>query len=162
MPGFPVRSLIQAFGSRLVNARPIENPEKEVSAERLNLSESLGTASNLIMPRASLIAEWSAVLGRAVVLHQEEAWNVSHSQAHPALQHLGDGAWRYTFAASYRDLDGVLQPVQLFAARCAPIRTGFGDPVYTCQLPVVTESYVEFVTFAASTPTDCRFWLEVF
>jgi hypothetical protein len=154
MAGFPLRTLLTAFGSRLRNARPIEHPELEVDAKRLNLSESVASASSLILPRASLVAELS-ITGAVRILHQEEAWNTDHKQAHPALTRTQTGRYSYSFASSYLDLDGNTIGTDLIMARVFVFEAG------TATVSILGNTVNVFLKLGEQ-DTDMRFWLEVF
>lgn len=157
MPGFPLRSIMQSFGSRLRDARPVEHPELERGAARANLTEHIAAGSSLILPRASLIAQWSVSLGAFEIYHQEEAWNSRHEQAHPTLARLFAGAYTYTFASTYLDLDGVAQPFEILAVRCSVIASN--NPAAGCSH---SANEVLLEVQHSDALADMRFWLEVF
>lgn len=168
MSGFPLRCLRSAFGSILRDARPVEHPELECSATRINLNEHVTAAASLLLPRVSLCAEWIAATSSFQIYHQEEAWNVNHEQAHPTLARSTDGAYSYTFAATYLDADGVAVATNIFAARCTAIQStnsGGGLPVLKSgtELSSASPLVVQFFTYdvAGTSPEDHRFWLEV-
>lgn len=167
MSGFPLRHLLQSFGSRLRDARPIEHPELEVSAARLNLGESIAAASSLLLPRAVLVAQWNVASQTFTIFHQEEAWNLKHEQAHPTLAQITDGAYSYTFASSYLDNDGVSVPTVLPAARLTAVQevsSGGGAPTYSTGTELRPDGVtVEFfIRNSADELINRRFWLEVF
>jgi hypothetical protein len=170
MAGFLLRSLLQSFGSRLRDARPIENPEIEYGAARINRNEGITAAASLLLPRVVLIAEWVAATSSFRILHQEEAWNADHQQAHPVLTRSTDGAYVYTFAATYLDSDGVAVPTDLVSARCTAMQTansGGASPVLKagCEISVSAGPLaVQFFTYdsVGTSLEDHRFWLEVF
>ena len=167
MSGFPLRHYLQSFGSRLRDARPIEHPEFEVNAQRLNLGESISAASSLLLPRVNLIAQWNTANSAFQIFHQSEAWNVRNEQPHPTLAQITDGAYSYTFASSYLDNDGVSVPTLLTAARLTAIQevsSGGGAPTYSTGTELRPDGItVEFfIRNSAGVLVNRRFWLEVF
>jgi hypothetical protein len=156
MSGFPIRSLLQTLGTRLRDARPIEHPELEVSAERINKHEALAVAANLVIPRASIVAEWNAVTSSFGILHQEEAWNVDHAQAHPILARTSTGIYTYTFASSYLDRDAIAVATNLVSARLSCNAT-----VVYPQWTISGITVNVFLSDVDVAPMDARFWLEV-
>ena len=162
MSGFPTRHLRSAFGSVLRDSRPVENPELERSAFRANLAERDCAAASLLLPRASLIAEWIAASSSFRIYHQEEAWNVDHSQAHPALTYYMGGMYRYTLAESYLDADGIVTQTDVIAARVTGIAITGGPSVtdWNCSINGLQVTVSLFDGFGSL--IDARFWLEVF
>ncbi len=164
MSGYPSRIVRSVLGPTFKDVRPVEHPEREISAESGNLLCNIATAANLIQPRASLVAIWSG--SAFAILHQEEAWNVDHAQTHPQLERSSAGVYSYTFASSYKDKDGVDVPTTLVSARVtasdvplvfspadAPRGAAFIDPA----VPYA----VQIRTWSGTTLGDYRFWLEV-
>src|SRR5690606_33961084 len=124
--GFPKRFTRDELGPELVNAYPVENVETDVGEDTFNAAFHQLAGMNLIVPRATLVAEWT---GAAInVLHQEEAWNAKREQAHPVAARAAAGHYTYTFAASYLDESGVALPTVLAVARVQVAGTGvFAD-----------------------------------
>ena len=160
MSGFPVRMLRSFLGPKLKDTRPVENAQLETGAKRLNLLEHVAVGSGLIVPRASLVASWNDTLETFQILHQEEAWNVDHKQAHPVLERGAVGVYSYTFASTYQHVAGVTRDFEPIAARGSPVQTGIKSEY------IITGNVVEVFLFQQPTPedvtfVDCRFWLEV-
>jgi len=168
MAGFPIRHLLQSFGSKLRDARPVENPEIQVSAGRLNLSESIAAASSLLLPRVGLIAQWNTTTSLFEVYHQEEAWNARHEQARPTLARASAGSYTYTFAESYLDADGVAIPSNIVAARVFVMDTNpdplsVSNPLASVRVDNSTVHPIIYISITdGGYVADARFWLEVF
>lgn len=160
--GFPNRILRQHLGSKLQDRRRVENPKTEAGAARLNLLEHTAVGAGLVVARASLVAEWNATLSAFSILHQEEAWNTDHAQAHPVLARLGTGRYTYTFAATYLDNDGVAQPLAIIAARPSPVIVLPSSLTDVTARTSLSGSMLYLNTYNNGTLTDMRFLLEVF
>jgi hypothetical protein len=163
MSGFPLRSLLQNFGPKLRDARPIENPEIETGQRRLNLLESTITGVNLISPRASVVARYDPSPAAFIIYHQEEAWNARHAQAHPVLERQVTGLYTYTFASSYLTEDGESVPISVVAARANVFGAGginSGTKAW-CQVTSPTVVTIS-ISDDSNAGVDARFWLEVF
>jgi hypothetical protein len=119
MAGFPSRVLRSVFGSRLRDPVPVVHPEHDIGADRINLLEQVATASGLMIPRVTLVAEWTGSAMSA--MHQEEAWNTRHEVAHPVIARTSAGLYTYQFDAAYADEDGASVSVNLVFARATPM-----------------------------------------
>lgn len=110
--GFPNRPLRTAFGDKLEDSRPVENPKQEVGKAAFNAAFWNTAGLGLVLPRWVVIASWNG--SQLVVQHQAEAWNPNNDQAHPVLARSATGKYSYTFASSYLDEDGVAVPTTIF------------------------------------------------
>jgi hypothetical protein len=161
MSGFPTRFLRSALGPIFRDVRPVENPERELSADAGNLIANVATAANLLLPRAVLIGDTTTTA--LVILQQEEAWNVDRAQAQPTAARSSAGVITYTFASQYLDKDGTLTALTINGARATAI-TLAGSTAIEATVDL-TSAYVVTVRLNAisgGAATDGRFWLEVF
>jgi hypothetical protein len=164
--GFPKRFTRDQLGPQLRNTYPVENPETDIGAETWNPLMHQVSGMNLVVPRVALVAAWG---GAAFDLAtQAEAWNPKGDQAHPVLGRTSTGDYTYTFAATYKDEDGVAQPLALGAPRVTP----FGAPIGVLDYlphaftwidtvnPLIVQLRI-FDVANAYAPLDWPFWLEV-
>ncbi len=162
--GFPRRFTRDQLGPTLRNNYPVENPESDIGAESFNADFHQVAGMNLVVPRAALVASWNG--SSFDILHQAEAWNPRHAQAHPVLARSGTGAYTYTFAPTYKDEDGVDVPTVLVAARAFELA---GTAVFANRVeahawidagdPLVV--HVQLWRSGTGAAEDHRFWLEV-
>lgn len=163
---FPKRYTRDALGPKLRNQYPVENPETDVDAAALNALFWSATGAQLMVPRASLVAEWDGGSSAFTVFHQEEAWNPSRDQLHPELERDDPGTYHYTFAPTYLDEDGTEVSTVLIAADAKVVlQPGLPGAIYDALAYidgtdplVIRVSVFDRVTFD---PADVRFWLEV-
>jgi hypothetical protein len=120
----------------------------------------MATGVNLVAARASLVAEWNGGTSTFDVLHQEETWNVDHSQAHPELDRTSAGVYTYQFASSYLDVSGIAVNTVAVAARCSPSQDG-GGCTAEAWVDSADATMVHVETKDGGTAADVRFWLEV-
>ncbi len=165
MSGFPSRLFRSFFGPRFRDARPVENPETEVSADALNPLLWQVAGLNQTASRAAIIASWDGATFD--VSFQGEAWNANGSQDHPELARASAGVYTYTFAATYLDEAEEEVAINLLAARihCLKPLTVFADRVsaHAWRDPdSATVIHVRLWDEATGTAVDQPFWLEVF
>ena len=171
MSGFPVRTLRSEFGPTFKDARPVEKPENEQSADSTNLSLHVTTGSGLVVPQFSLVVEWDPTLGDFHVYHQAETWNVDNAFAHPVLSRLSLGNYTYKFANSYPDMNGEAVSLSLSAVRCSAMGTGsraFAKPAPFFYISQSDPTLVCFGFYEANgsngndtaTTGHTRLWLE--
>jgi hypothetical protein len=168
MSGFPLRVTRSQLGPRMRNTRPVDNPETDVGEQLLNTLMDQVAGSNVITPRASLIARWN---GSAFdVAHQAESWNTDGSQAHPQLARSAIGRYTYLFAPSYLDGEGN----QIATALPAPRVTVHEVPVSEAALYLNISYAMSWIDptnplrvkialndATGNTGVDWAFWLEV-
>jgi hypothetical protein len=163
--GFPKRPLRSAFGPKLEDAYPVENPNTQRGASSFN-GELWNTAGmGLVAARVGLIASWTGAAFS--IVHQAEAWNPEGDQAHPVLARSALGRYSYTFAATYKDEDGVAVPTDIRAARASSGRviTDFVNQ-YVVAGAWIDPAFPLVVQVALYSPpgaimVDVPFWLEV-
>lgn len=155
--GFPRRLVRSALGPKFQNTRAVENPNSEFGDAQLNALLWNSAGMGLVIYRADLVAAWN---GSAFVIdHQAEAWNPENDQAHPLLTRVGTGVYRYTFAATYLDEDGIAQPVGL--KKCgvrAMADTTHAFAFFTTSANLVVEVHLQN---AIGAEVDAKFWLMV-
>jgi hypothetical protein len=158
MSGLPTRSLRSALGPTFRDPRPIEHPEYELSAAQINLLMQMIVGAQLVMPCATIVAEWNAGTLWSY-LHREEIWNTNHAQAHPVLTRTSTGVYTCQFLASYTDLDGQAISFAASSARVTACEAGghYGE----AWVDSSDATLVHIQTFAGVNAADIRFWLEV-
>lgn len=171
MSGFPVRTLRSEFGPTFKDARPVEKPENEQSAESTNLSLHVTAGAGLVVPLFSLVVEWDPTLGDFHVYHQTETWNVDNALAHPVLSRIGSGSYTYKFANSYPDMNGEAVPLSLSTVRCSVMGTGSRVSAKLIPFYYISQSDPTLVYFGfneangaygndSATMGHTRLWLE--
>jgi hypothetical protein len=158
MSGLPTRSLRSALGPAFRDPRPIEHPEYELSAAQINLLMQMAVGAQLVMPCASIVAEWNSGTLWSY-LHREEAWNTNHAQAHPILTRTTTGVYTCQFLSSYTDLDGQAVSFAASAARATAFEAS-GDTA-EAWVDSSDATLIHICTFRGVNAADLRFWLEV-
>lgn len=161
---FPGRVLRRVFGPKYRDARPVENPETEFSAQKMEVLLWQVSGMNLVVPRASVFAEWDGT--RFVIAHRAEAWNVNGDQPAPLLERTGAGEYTYAFAASYLNNEGADVVTNIIGARasCAKVLDSFDDriEVYAWKDPDnPLRVQVRLWNAGSGAGVDAPFWLEV-
>lgn len=163
MSGFPSRFTRQELGPRFRNAYPVENPETDIGDATFNALFWQAAGANLVVPRASLVANWD---GAAFAIeHQAEAWNPNDAVVHPVLERESAGAYTYTFAATYKNQEDQNIATELGAPRVTVHKplTAFADRVEGYAWRDASNPLVIHIRLwsADGTPVDEPFWLEV-
>lgn len=104
MSGFPARVLRSFFGPKFFNDRPVERPDHEFGAEKMEILCWQVAGMNLCADRVCLEASWDG--SNFQISHQTEAWNAKNEQSHPTLARSEAGKYTYTFADTYLDGEG--------------------------------------------------------
>jgi hypothetical protein len=165
MSSFPRRFLRSLLGPKFVDTVPVENPEADIGARQFNAAFHAVAGMNLVVPRAVVIASYT---GSAFQIdHQAEAWNPEGSQGRPLLERASAGAYTYTFAATYKDQDGVNIATSLTAARVTSHRelvSGYSQRVFAYAYRDGANPLEIKIRLwdAVGTGIDAPFWLEVF
>jgi hypothetical protein len=167
MSGFPSRVIKSQLGSTLRDPRTVEHPEYEWGADYIELLKWQAIGSALCSPRAVVCAAWNTGTEEFDIFTQDEAWNPSRAQAHPALARTSAGIYTYTFAQLYDDQGGnhIALDVRGFRAVACPVLPTDADGPYavtvtrdsTAGVPTLTVT----ITDSATDPADVPFWLEV-
>jgi hypothetical protein len=161
--GFPTRFIRSFLGPLLRDINPPDTPETDIGARTFNTLFWQTAGMNLVVPRASLVANWN--VSAFLISHQHEAWNAENAQPHPGLTRQSTGRYRYTFASSYLDEDGTAIATALGPPRISPHSTvaAWSNQIYPYAWidpgsPLVVE--ISIWNFAGAA-TDAPFWLEV-
>ena len=167
MSGFPSRILNSQLGSTLRDPRPVEHPEYEWAADYIELLKWQAVGAALCSPRAQLCAAWNTGTEEFDIFTQDEAWNPTRAQAHPALARTSAGIYTYTFAQLYDDQGGAHVALEIhgFRAVACPVLPTDADGPYpvevtrdsTAETPTLTITIMD----STDTPADVPFWLEV-
>jgi hypothetical protein len=131
-----------------------------MAAAYLELLIQMTVGANLVLPRASLVADWNSGTSAFDILHQEEAWNVDHVQPHPVIARTSTGVYTYQFDATYNDLSGLAVNTALSAARCTHSEVG-GGCTAEAWVDASDATLVHIETKDGGSAADIRFWLEV-
>jgi hypothetical protein len=167
MPGFPERATRGDLGPEYRNNRPVENPETDFDAQKLNLLCDQVAGANQIVARASLVAKWNPGANDFDIFHQAEAWNPNQDQARPELTRIAAGRYAYLFASTYMNSANEVITTSLPAVRAHCFDTPASEVA-----PVFYKAYawkdsgnplrvLIAVQDNAGALTDKAFWLEV-
>ncbi len=165
MSGFPTRFLRSILGPKFVNQSPVENPEGDIGDRQFNAAFHQLAGMNLVVPRAVLIASHNGTAFQ--VAHQAEAWNPENAQLHPTPARAAAGSYSYTFAATYKDQEGVDVSTVLLAARVSchrDLTAGFANRIEARSwIDAGNPLRVQVRLWdAGGAGVDHPFWLEVF
>lgn len=159
---FPVRILRSIFGPTFQDTRPVEHPETEFGADKMELLLWQLGGMNQTAARATLAAAW--VTSAFQVFHQGQAWNPKGAQANPVLARTSAGVYTWTFAATYPDLDGVQVSPNIGAVRitCHKILANFGDRIEAHAWRDASNAGLVHIRLwsTAGAPVDEPFWIE--
>jgi hypothetical protein len=162
MSSFPSRVTRAEYGPDFEDTRPVEHPETEFGAEKMNLLLWQSTGMNMTAARLSLVASW--VSSAFQIAHQGEAWNPKNEQDHPVLARTGTGVYTYTLAATYPDIDGNDVAPSIGAPRvtCHKVLTAFADRIVAEAWRDASLANVIHIRLwdATGTAVDEPFWLE--
>jgi hypothetical protein len=167
MSGWPSRILKSMLGATLRDARPVEKPELEWAARYIELTKHAAVGAALVIPRATLCAEWNTTTSSFTVHHQAEAWNVNNVIAHPTLTRYDAGSYGYVFASTYDDMDGNAVPFDPRGFRvCECVTQGIlmGTIRARCRRALTEGTPTILITLkeeGSGISVDVPFWLEV-
>ena len=115
MSGFPTRVTASAFGPRMRNRGAPRDPERDVSAERMNLMRWQLAGVGQVTPLAWVLATFTAPDVMEIAA-QGNAWQ----GAPPKIQRLTTGIYLVSFAPVVKDDDGVDVAMNLLGAVVSP------------------------------------------
>ncbi len=138
MSGFPTRPSLLTFGKeKLKNHGASLNPEKEVSAEQVNLLKWQVAGLGIVSPLANAL-----VLDTGALSSAGAVWNPKGLPGlHPTVQKTGTGVYVVTWAAEYEDETDTMRTVSIAWARAFPqggafriARTSIVGPAVTVEI----------------------------
>lgn len=102
MSGFPNRPARVAFGPQMQNVRAPVIPEKDLSANQMNLTFWQLAGAGRTLPMAVLLFDGAA----PAILYQTLAFDPRQELGELAFAKAGTGDYTFTFASTYKDQRG--------------------------------------------------------
>lgn len=116
---FPARITREALGPKFVNARPVKDPRKDLSADTFNVVCS--TVAGLAATGFKAAVLFRGDASGAEIIEHREAWDPDRiGDKGPTVTREALGVYRVTFAATYPDQNGVERATGLWGALPVP------------------------------------------
>ncbi len=116
---FPARVTREALGPEFVNARPVKDPRRDLSADTFNTVCS--TVAGLAATGFKAAVLFRGDASGAELLEHREAWDPDRvGDKGPSVTREGLGIYRIAFEATYPDQNGIKRSTALWGALPVP------------------------------------------
>lgn len=140
MPGFPNVPTRQQFGPTYENRRPVQNPNRELGADAINLLMWQIAGASRVVAQATVLYDLAA----EAVLYQAFAFDPDAKLADLTVAKSGTGIFTATFDPTYKDQNGAdidFRPRMALGAvqQSSPIVAGLEAASFISNLDVTIE-----------------------
>ncbi|MCP4674330.1 MAG: hypothetical protein GY854_02190 [Deltaproteobacteria bacterium] len=121
MTGFPTRPNRNAFGPTFVNERPVANPQKEASADLVNLLCWQTGGMGQVSPRVVITGTVSG--GSVTTVYQGLAFDPDGIVSTISFGYAEAGRYTFEFTQTYEDENGNARNLDLAAGVATPMNS---------------------------------------